>query len=147
MLKLNKYHKLRFPILSLLWVMVIFSFSLQDGTQSNFQSGVITTMMQSLLSSINIDLEREVLSFIIRKTAHFANFFILGMFVKQSAYDLKNNHFLYWVCLVPVVDETIQSFVPGRVMSLTDMLIDLAGIVAGVFFIVWMLERHKTKTV
>ena len=146
MLKRNKYHKLRFPILSLIWIMVIFSFSLQDGTRSNFQSGVITTMMQNLLLSINIDIEREMLSFIVRKTAHFANFFILGIFVKQSAVDLKSKHPLYWVCIVPIVDETIQSFVPGRVMALTDMVIDLAGIFAGVFFVVWLIERNKVKT-
>ena len=34
-------------------------------------------------------------------------------------------------CLAPVADETIQMFTPGRSSLLTDVLIDLAGVLFG----------------
>jgi VanZ family protein len=35
------------------------------------------------------------------------------------------------VCLVPVVDEAIQLFVPGRSGRVTDVLLDLSGVAFG----------------
>lgn len=145
--KQHKQHKLLFPILSILWVIVILSFSLQDGSRSSLQSGVITTTIQSILSNIGIDIERQLLSFLIRKTAHFTEFFILGVFVKQSSFDLKNNFPIFLACFVPILDETVQSFVPGRAMAITDMVIDLVGIICGMIiyaFIVKIFNKSQT---
>lgn len=139
MLKRHSQHKLTFPLLSLLWVFVILWFSLQDGSTSSLQSGFITANIQRVLSSIGIVVERQLLGFLIRKTAHFTEFFILGVLVKQSAYEMKNNLILYLSFLVPIIDETVQSFVPGRAMTLMDMLIDSAGILCGIF-VVYMLK-------
>lgn len=139
MLKRHSQHKLTFTLLSLLWVFVILWFSLQDGSTSSLQSGFITANIQRVLSSIGIVVERQLLGFLIRKTAHFTEFFILGVLVKQSAYEMKNNLILYLSFLVPIIDETVQSFVPGRAMTLMDMLIDSAGILCGIF-VVYMLK-------
>ena len=145
MTKQLKQHKLLFPILSILWVIVILSFSLQDGSRSSLQSGMITTTIQSLLSNIGIDIERQLLSFLIRKAAHFTEFFILGVLVKQSTFDLKNTIPLYLACLVPVIDETVQSFIPGRAMAITDMFIDLSGILFGFLIMNLIHNIHKKR--
>lgn len=132
--KRHKHHKLLFPILSLIWVIVILSFSLQDGTRSSLQSGMITATIQSLLSSIGIVIERQFLSFLIRKAAHFTEFFILGLLLTQSSKDTQIKLFLILGFLVPLLDESIQSFVPGRAMTVMDMLIDISGILFGIGF-------------
>lgn len=103
---------------------------------------MITTTIQSLLSNIGIDIERQLLSFLIRKAAHFTEFFILGVLIKQSAFDLKNTIPLYLACLVPVIDETVQSFIPGRAMAITDMFIDLSGILFGFLIMNLMHNIH-----
>lgn len=132
--KRHKHHKLLFPILSLIWVIVILSFSLQDGTRSSLQSGMITATIQSLLSSIGILIERQFLSFLIRKAAHFTEFFTLGLLLTQSSKDTQIKLFLFLGFLVPLLDESIQSFVPGRAMTVMDMLIDISGILFGIGF-------------
>ena len=143
--KQHKQHKLLFPILSILWVIVILSFSLQDGSRSSLQSGVITTTIQSILSNIGIDIERQLLSFLIRKIAHFTEFFILGVFVKQSSFDLKNIFPIFLACFVPILDETVQSFVPGRAMAITDMVIDLVGIFCGMIIYAFIVKIFSKK--
>jgi len=142
--KQYKQHKLLFPILSFLWVIVILSFSLQDGSRSSLQSGMITTTIQSLLSSIGIEIERQFLSFLIRKAAHFTEFFILGLLLKQSSKDMQSKLFIYLGFLVPILDETVQIFVPGRAMAVTDMFIDLVGILFGVL-VMRLIHNLLTK--
>lgn len=132
MVKARKYTKLIFPLLTLVWIIVIFSFSLQNGSISSLQSGVITKYIHTLLSSININLELNILSLIIRKLAHFTEFFILGCLVRKSSLDLKRKDLLIYSFLIPILDEFIQSFIPDRAMSVIDMGIDSFGIIFGI---------------
>jgi VanZ family protein len=135
MVNARKHTKLIIPLLTLVWIFVIFSFSLQNGSISNLQSGVITRYIHTLLSNININLELTLLSLIIRKLAHFTEFFILGCLVRQSSFDLKRNDLLFYIFLIPILDEFIQSFIPDRAMSVMDMGIDSFGIVTGIITI------------
>jgi VanZ family protein len=131
---LNRY-KLVFPILTIVWILVIFSFSIQSGAISSLQSGFITSQISRFLLSLNIVVEPKTLGFIIRKLAHFTEFFILGCLIRKSSYDLKRNDILYFVFIIPIIDEFIQYFVPERAMTLMDMGIDSIGIVFGIGFI------------
>lgn len=90
-------------------------------------------------------IEKNTVSYLIRKGAHFTEFFILGSLARKSSYDLKNKTLLYLVFLVPIIDETIQSFVPDRAMSVFDMGIDSLGIIAGigVISLIIQLLSHK----
>jgi VanZ family protein len=135
MVNARKHTKLIIPLLTLVWIFVIFSFSLQNGSISSLQSGVITKYIHTLLSNININLELTLLSLIIRKLAHFTEFFILGCLVRQSSFDLKRNDLLFYIFLIPILDEFIQSFIPDRAMSVMDMGIDSFGIVTGIIII------------
>lgn len=135
MVNARKHTKLIFPILTLAWIFVIFSFSLQNGSISSLQSGVITKYIHSLLSNININLELKLLSLIIRKLAHFTEFFILGCLVRKSSFDLNRKDLLLYIFLIPILDEFIQSFIPDRAMSVIDMGIDSLGILSGIIII------------
>jgi len=145
MVKARKHTKLIFPLLTLVWIFVIFSFSLQNGSISSLQSGVITKYIHTLLSNININLELKLLSLIIRKLAHFTEFFILGCLVRQSSFDLKRNDLLIYIFLIPILDEVIQSFIPDRAMSVIDMGIDSFGIVSGIIIITIIHKIIKKK--
>lgn len=135
MVNARKHTKLIFPILTLAWIFVIFSFSLQNGSISSLQSGVITKYIHSLLSNINMNLELKLLSLIIRKLAHFTEFFILGCLVRKSSLDLNRKDLLLYIFLIPILDEFIQSFIPDRAMSVIDMGIDSLGILSGIIII------------
>jgi VanZ family protein len=135
MVQAQNRHKLVFPILTIVWILVIFSFSIQSGAISSLQSGFITSQISRFLLSLNIVVEPKTLGFIIRKLAHFTEFFILGCLIRKSSYDLKRNDILYFVFIIPIIDEFIQYFVPERAMTLMDMGIDSIGIVFGIGFI------------
>ena len=61
----------------LLWMIFIFVMSSYDGNTSGMQSGFITNIITNILNIENTVL----LSIIIRKLAHFIEYFILGLLV------------------------------------------------------------------
>lgn len=132
---IQNLRKYLFLILTVCWIIVIFSFSLQNGSLSSLQSGFFSTRIHQFLLSMSINIEKSTVSFIIRKLAHFTEFFILGCLVRKSTLDIKDNRLLYIIFLVPILDEFIQSFVPDRAMSVIDMGIDSMGIITGIVFI------------
>lgn len=145
MVKTQMFRKLIFPVLTLVWIFVIFSFSIQSGSISSLQSGLITHYILNFLNSIDIQIEIKLLSLIIRKLAHFTEFFILGSLIKQSSLDLKRNDILLFIFIIPLLDEFIQSFIPDRAMSLIDMGIDSLGISLGISLIAlfyWLRKRN-----
>ena len=58
-------------------MVVIFVMSSFDANESSSQSGVIVTFIGNLLNISDLD----TLSFVVRKIAHFSEYFILGVFV------------------------------------------------------------------
>ena len=136
-----------FLILTLCWISVIFSFSLQNGSLSSLQSGFFSTRIHQFLLSMSINIEKSTVSFIIRKLAHFTEFFILGCLVRKSTLDIKDNRLLYIIFLVPILDEFIQSFVPDRAMSVIDMGIDSMGIITGIVLITLIHTYMSRKLV
>jgi len=143
----NRY-KLIFPILTVVWIIVIFSFSIQSGSISSLQSGFITSQISRFLLTLNIVVEPKSLSFVIRKLAHFTEFFILGCLVRKSSFELSRNDILYFIFIIPVIDEFIQYFVPERAMALMDMGIDSIGILFGIgcISIVYIIfKKNKIK--
>ena len=47
---------------------------------------------------------------------------------------------------VGIADEIHQAYVPGRDASITDVLLDLVGIILTLFFISWLLKAKKSLT-
>lgn len=141
---IQNFRKHIFLILTICWIVVIFSFSLQNGTLSSLQSGFFSTRIHQFLLSMSINIEKSTVSFIIRKLAHFTEFLILGCLARKSSIDIKDNRLLIIIFLVPIMDEFIQSFVPDRAMSIIDMGIDSIGIITGIALIT-LIHAYKSR--
>lgn len=132
------YHTLksyRSTMLSLMILLIIFSFSLQAGSESDLQSGFVVKMVISLFEFFHLPTSGYPLAFYVRKVAHFTEYFVFGLSLVFSAKELKNPKLLYLGFLIPIIDEGIQAFVPNRVPSMIDMGIDALGLVCGILFI------------
>ena len=147
MTQTQNFRKYTFLILTICWIIVIFSFSLQNGSLSSLQSGFFSTRIHQFLISLSINIEKSTVSFIIRKSAHFTEFFILGCLARKSTLDLNNIRFLPFIFIVPILDEFIQSFVPDRAMSVYDMGIDALGILTGIVLISLIHSRITQKLI
>jgi len=122
-------------ILSVVVAVGIFLSSSMPGDESGSASLAIAVWLQN-----RIPLTDYTLNFIVRKTAHFAVYFALGFCVFNSLkfYVTSKGYLLSvaWgiTAVYGVIDEIHQYFVPGRVCSVLDMVINASGAVVGVFF-------------
>lgn len=155
--KLRQNKKLFHSILVIVWMLVIFNFSSQNGTKSTKTSDVVTSMVVNVTTSVtNKDVPREEVkkkvedsTFLVRKTAHFTEYLILGILVLQllSDYTKVNKRMLLAsliICyLYAVSDEVHQIFIPGRTAKVIDTFIDGAGSLAGI--IIYSIYQSKCR--
>ena len=117
--------------LLILWMLFIFIMSSFNGVMSSNQSGSIAVLIYNLFDIS----DTEKVSFIVRKCAHVSEFFILGILVINlvSKYNVKHIYLISFIICVLYAssDEFHQLFVPGRSGQVTDVLIDLIGVVLG----------------
>ena len=83
----------------------------------------------------------EILTFLIRKAAHFTEYMLLGLSLRWGIE--KSLPALSAGILYAVLDEIHQAFVPGRSCELRDICIDAAGVLAGVLLMLLLLRRRK----
>lgn len=148
MLNLNKRKIIFRFTLMILWMLVIFMFSMQDATKSSGTSGRILMWIGQIL---HIDLLHspmvDTLQFIVRKCAHMFSYFILGI-LSFRAFDLiKDNAYPYAVIisvLYACSDEFHQLFVPGRSGQIKDVCIDSLGLFIGLLMI-YLYRKIKTE--
>lgn len=121
--------------LLILWMLFIFIMSSFNGVMSSNQSGSIAVLIYNLFDIS----DTEKVSFIIRKCAHVSEFFILGILVINlvSKYNVKHIYLISFIVCVLYAssDEFHQLFVPGRSGQVTDVLIDLIGVVLGLLLV------------
>lgn len=132
---------------TLLFVLFIFGNSMQTGTDS----GAMSKAVVAFLSSIGI----HVPELLIRKAAHFLEYFALGLLLAIDIRCITKNWWarvfapLFCGLLIPVFDETIQLFTPGRSGEVRDVLIDFSGVVCGLALMTLLLflvvDRRKKK--
>lgn len=113
------------------WMLFIFCMSSFNGVMSGNQSGSIAVLIYNLFDIS----DTEKVSFIIRKCAHVSEFFILGILVINliSKYNVKYSYLISFIVCVLYAssDEFHQLFVPGRSGQVTDIFIDMIGVVLG----------------
>ncbi|MBQ9803150.1 MAG: VanZ family protein [Clostridia bacterium] len=140
---MRKYGKWVLTLLVVAWCVVIWQFSLAPGEVSAKTSGEVLDFCNNALQNAGID--AEVTGQTVRKTAHFGEFFLLGIF---TAACLLAHGFRHWLLLSPAVfvpaaaiDECIQLFVPDRGPHILDVLLDALGGACGAlsFFVVFSL--------
>jgi len=86
---------------------------------------------------------------LIRKFAHFSEYALLGILVSTiSSHTIQERQqklvIILWMILVPMIDEGIQYFTPGRSAELRDCIIDMCGYCFGLL-ITYLLKQRKTK--
>ena len=142
-----------FTVLTVLSVSFIFYNSTQSSKASNKRSESIAGPVQSVMdpggqrSSYNWNV-------LIRKIAHIAEYFLLGlslaglaMLLSKRKMQASVGYVLFSALFVGVLDEYIQSFI-HRTSSIQDVMIDFAGAACGIFAVygIYGLYRlHKRK--
>jgi VanZ family protein len=140
-------------LLTFLIMLFIFCQSVLPAELSQQESGVVVRFLAGVTG-----LEEGLVSFIVRKGAHFLEYLVLGISLFWTVRDLRMKHgrvldglagravLVPWVVgvLYAVTDEVHQYFVPGRCCELRDVLIDACGVAAGVV-IVWWRRRRQTE--
>lgn len=122
---------------AIIWTLFIWCNSLMPGEGSSSLSLGVLEMVRGALDSIGLP-SAWLTNFLIRKTAHFTEYAVLGVLVTRAV-DYAHTHRRGRLCaicvallLVPSIDETIQLFVPGRSGQVSDVLLDCCGATAGV---------------
>ena len=107
----------------------IFSNSMQDASESSGRSMAVLEIFDEIFGH-NVFTE-----LFIRKAAHFTEFAVLGMLGANMSrmYDRGIIYMLFTGMLTALTDETIQLFSAGRSSQVTDVWIDFAGCMFGVF--------------
>lgn len=125
-------------IMTLFCMSVIFCFSAQDGGESQMLSDGLLKYLKSLVGMLPLPEDWDA-GFLLRKAAHFAEFYALGASSCLLAGKLRNKktvsygfRALIFSVLYACTDEMHQLFVPERAASFSDLMIDSAGAAAGV---------------
>lgn len=125
-------------LLLVIWMVVIFMFSSQNGDESSGLSERVTDAVIKMLKSGNAADVYETIHYIVRKTAHFTEYAILGALWALSLLFLpKVRRHSLWIAFAASVvyaalDEFHQSFVSGRVPAVKDVIIDSSGVLFGI---------------
>ena len=163
----RKSHNTRFVaylIITLLIMIFIFFQSSLPADTSQEESDIIVRFLSRFT-----DRDAEMLSFIVRKMAHFSEYTVLGLFISltvkehyhkkcyheehYSEDDFRKGHFYIRHFIIPLIlgvlyavsDEIHQRFVPGRSCELRDVLIDTCGVLLGVIINMLCVRFAKKK--
>lgn len=128
-------------LLVILWMIFIFVMSSFDANSSSNQSNFIVDIITSIINIKDI----ELLSLIIRKLAHFIEYFILGILVINfiTRYDKKIIIAILLCIIYATSDEIHQIFVPGRSCQITDIMIDSLGSIMGIYLYKLITKKCK----
>lgn len=133
-----------------LWVAFVWGRSLVRGPESSLESSRVVAVVAPILNALGIAGEAGM-GFAVQKAAHFLEYAVLGALgVPAFLWPARDGRRPRWlgplvVALVPVVDETIQLFVPGREASPRDVLIDLCGAAVGTLVAALVSRRRGAE--
>lgn len=147
-----------FCIISIVMMIVIFSFSNQNGETSYG----VSSFVLDILKNININIDKHIplinnsADYTLRKIAHITLYFILGIFVSCSTLFIKKNGKGYHIfgissiiCFMyACLDEFHQTFINGRTGQFKDVGYDAIGFVSAILLVISInkiITRHKQK--
>lgn len=138
---------------TILFLLFIFGNSLQDGAASGSRSAKAVEWIQSCFDLLRIPI--LVSELVIRKLAHFSEYFALGLLLGMTIRAITSNWWariftpLFFGLLIPVLDEGLQLLIPQRSGEVRDVLIDFSGVLLGILIItplLWLLlDRKKSQ--
>lgn len=131
----------------IIWMIVIFVMSNTNGNDSSSQSNFFANI---ILQFININ--RETLTFIIRKAAHMSEYAILALLTYYALTKIAfNKKIIFQITfsisfLYACSDEFHQLFISGRSGQFTDVLIDSAGcLIMLLFSYLWQKRKNESN--
>lgn len=136
------------------WMLVIFSFSAQPAGKSDDVSGTVAYKVVSAANQLfhgnltgdEMEAYAKALNHPIRKAAHMTEYAVLGLlcfaFYGSLPVRGKRRYLLSGItaAFYAVTDEIHQLFVPGRAGMLSDVCIDTAGAIIGLFLLFFMMR-------
>ena len=146
-----------FLIITIVWIIVIFSFSAKPAEESDDMSlsvgytiGQIFVLGFEEWPAVEQEDFAEKINYPVRKCAHATEYAVLGVFLAGAVLGGRRDRRLQvlWCFAIGVAyaasDELHQVFVPGRAGRVTDVLIDSAGLIVGVL-VMWGVSRWRKK--
>lgn len=131
----KRYASLTLSLLaSVAWILFILDRSAKTAEESVRESGWVWNVLRSIIPGISVKL--------VRKLAHFTEYFVLGGLLWTDFYLTKESLALPLLTglIVAGADEYFQTFIPGRSGQLSDVLIDFSGLSLSVLLL-WQLRR------
>lgn len=146
--------------LTLVWMIIIFSFSHQTAKVSDeISRNIVTSFIINHYNEYDtMDAEEQIhfadtLDLIIRKIAHFMEYAVLGFFYSIILYSYSLDKKYGWIkfiiassflCLLySSSDEIHQLFIAGRNGNIKDVILDTSGGVFGTVIYVLFIRFYK----
>ena len=155
-----KLHKVILVTLTVAMMVVIFCFSAEPAETSDRTSGFLVDGIVHIVcpdyDNLSPDAQSAVyntLQLIVRKTAHFTEFAVLGLLLRLTLEAFRPGKILSlwaWLfgTLYAATDELHQLLVSARSGQIRDVILDSCGVLAGVMvarIILLLVERHRLK--
>jgi VanZ family protein len=131
---------IKWAIATAFMAVVITISSLIPGDESGYASSLIAVRLLGWLP-----ITPQLANFLFRKAAHFVVYFLLAFcLAKTLQFRIHKWALVAWLAAAwyGIGDEILQSFVPGRVMAISDMLINAAGAGVAVILLYWLDARQ-----
>lgn len=141
-------------ILLLLWMTVIFMFSSSGSVKSNNTSGQVISSAISVKDKVtNNETKPETkkkivkkLNYSVRKSAHVFEYFVLGV-LALNVFDVFNVKrkvlFAIILCVLYAASDEFHQLFTGRTASVTDVLLDSAASIVGIYLLNLIFSRRK----
>ncbi len=150
----KRWRALIFGALTVGMTVFIIANSLKTGEESGNESDFFVGILNRILGLFGIEAEQDILSLIIRKTAHFSEYLVLGVLSSLFIGSLTKIKALIslsavYCFITAVCDEFLaQASTVGRGPSRIDVLIDASGAVTGgliILLVIYFKERKSAK--
>lgn len=135
----------------IVWMSLLFFLSSQPATESGALSRNVTQMIISFVQQIfpSVELDLQGLHGLVRKSAHFFGYFVLGLLVMTAlgTSNIRGNRrvvITLFICLAyAIADEIHQVFIPGRAGQVVDVIIDTSGSLVGILIYLVFARLRK----
>lgn len=143
---------IKYIILIIIWMIIVFMFSMENGNKSANTSKTTTIKIVNIITknlSITEQEKNDIvdkLDPIIRKLAHYTLYTIGGILIINYTDKLdieKRKKIIYAIIigiLYAITDEIHQYFVPSRSGRILDVCIDTAGVITGIVIFIMVKD-------
>lgn len=143
-------------ILIIIWMITVFRFSNQGGTESSGTSSRVTNVVVKVVEKVRnrefTEQEKNQAELVVRKLAHYTIYTIGGFLIMNYAYFTEKTRkqqiigSLLFGAFYAGTDEFHQYFVPGRSARLFDVGIDSLGVMTGILIYCCFIRYLKNNS-